>query len=416
MKKEPAMKGSWIAIEGARGERFEGYLSKPAQGSGPGLVLCQEIFGVTEDMRRMADLFAEEGYVVIVPDLFWRFEPHLELAHDKSGLARALELSSRFDASLAQRDIAAAAQALRQESACKGKIGVLGHCLGGRLAVMAAASGDFACAVSYYGVGIDKVLGGLPPIEVPTVLHFAGEDRFVPQAAVAAIRDRLEGREGIEIYVYPEVGHAFANPARQSYNKQASDMAHTRTIALLRRVLGPNYDLSALWEAHRACEFITRDAKATMLTMVDAPYVNHIPTLTGGYGHDYLQHFYEHHFIPKSPKDIRNIPISRTVGADRVVNEVLLCFTHDCEIDWMLPGVPPTGKYVEVALVGIITFRGDKLMHEHIYWDQASVLVQIGLLDPTGLPVAGIEAAKKVLDPSLPSNTMLKNWKGGHHA
>jgi carboxymethylenebutenolidase len=148
-----------------------------------------------------------------------------------------------------------------------------------------------------------------------------------------------------------------------------------------------------------------------MRTMVDEPYVNHIPTLTGGYGHVELRRFYKHHFIPKSPKDTRSILISRTVGADRVVNESLLCFTHDCEIDWLLPGVPPTGKYVEVALVGIITFRGDKLIHEHIYWDQASVLVQVGLLDPTGLPVAGAEAAKKVLDPSLPSNALMKNWE-----
>jgi carboxymethylenebutenolidase len=416
MNKESDMKGSWIAVEAPDGGRFDAYLAKPSQGSGPGLVLCQEIFGVTEDMRRMADLFAEEGYVVVVPDLFWRFEPHIELGHDEAGLKRALDFSARLDVDAALADVEAAVSALRRHPACRGRIGVLGHCLGGRLAVMAAASGSVDCAVSYYGVGIEKVLDTLSPLSVPTVLHFAGEDRFVSKAAVEAIRARLEGREGVEIYVYPDVDHAFANPSRHSYNKQAADMAHTRTIALLRRVMGPHYDLSALWEAHRACEFITRDADATMRTMVEQPYVNHIPTLTGGYGHDYLQHFYRHHFIPKSPKDIRNIPISRTIGADRVVNEVLLCFTHDCEIDWMLPGVPPTGKYVEVALVGIITFRGDKLMHEHIYWDQASVLAQIGLLDPTGLPVAGIEAAKKVLDPSLPSNTMMKNWRGGGDA
>ena len=145
--------------------------------------------------------------------------------------------------------------------------------------------------------------------------------------------------------------------------------------------------------------------------MVSQPYVNHIPTLTGGYGQAELHRFYKHHFIPKSPKDMRNIPISRTVGADRVVNEGVLCFTHDTEIDWMLPGVPPTGRYVEVGLVGIDTFRGNKLVHEHIYWDQASVLVQTGLLDPEGLPVAGIDAAKKILDPSLPSNAMMQRWR-----
>ncbi len=118
-----------------------------------------------------------------------------------------------------------------------------------------------------------------------------------------------------------------------------------------------------------------------MKTMVAEPYVNHIPMMTGGVGHRDLARFYANHFIPKCPKDTKLVPISRTIGADRLVDEMLFCFTHDVEIDWMLPGVAPTGKYVEIPLVAIVNFRGDKLYHEHIYWDQASVLVQIGLLD-----------------------------------
>ena len=406
------MKGSWVEVERPGGDRFPAYLSKPAQGSGPGLILCHEIFGVNDDMRRLGDLFAEEGYVTLVPDLFWRLKPQIELGSGEADLRRAFDLAARFDATAAAiGDVKAAISALRHEPACKGKIGILGHCLGGRLAVMAAEAGSVDCAISYDGVGIETALTTLPPISIPMVLHFAGADQFIPESAVQAIRRHFEGRPDVEIYVYPGIDHGFSNPGRPSYDKQAADMAHTRTIALLRRIMGPHYDLSALWEAHRACEFITRDADATMRTMVDEPYVNHIPTLTGGYGREYLRRFYKHHFIPKSPRDIRSIPISRTIGADRVVNEVLLCFTHDCEIDWMLPGVPPTGRYVEVPLVGIITFRGDKLMHEHIYWDQASVLVQIGLLDPARLPVAGVESARKVLDPSLPSNLLMKNWE-----
>ena len=147
-----------------------------------------------------------------------------------------------------------------------------------------------------------------------------------------------------------------------------------------------------------------------MATMVPEPYVNHIPTMTGGVGAQQLARFYRNHFIPKTPKDTKLIPISRTIGADRVVDEMLFCFTHDIEIDWMLPGVPPTGKYVEVPTIAIVNFRGDKLYHEHIYWDQASVLVQIGLLDPAGLPVAGVEAAKKLIDETRPSNTLMKRW------
>ena len=104
------------------------------------------------------------------------------------------------------------------------------------------------------------------------------------------------------------------------------------------------------------------------------------------------------------------MPISRTVGADRVVDEMIFSFTHDEEIDWMLPGIPPTGKRVEIPLIAVVNFRGDKLYHEHIYWDQASVLVQIGKLDPTGLPVAGVETADKVKDKSLPSNTLMARW------
>ena len=166
-------------------------------------------------------------------------------------------------------------------------------------------------------------------------------------------------------------------------------------------------DLVALWEAHCRYEFETRDVDATMATMVDEPYVNHVPTMTGGVGHDQLKRFYKYHFIGNNPPDTTLTPISRTVGSDSIVDEMLFSFTHTTPVDWMLPGIAPTGRKVEVALVAIVQFRGDKLVHEHIYWDQASVLVQIGLLDPTGLPVAGAETARKVLDKTLPSNALM---------
>ena len=171
-----------------------------------------------------------------------------------------------------------------------------------------------------------------------------------------------------------------------------------------------DHDLAALWEAHCRCEFETRDVDATMATMVDAPYVNHIPTMAGGVGHDQLKRFYKYHFIGANPPDTTMIPVSRTVGADRIVDELIFRFTHTAAVDWMLPGLKPTGKYVEIPLVAIICFRGGKLYNEHIYWDQASVLVQIGALDAKGLPVAGIDTAKKLIDESLPSNTLMKKW------
>ncbi len=170
-------------------------------------------------------------------------------------------------------------------------------------------------------------------------------------------------------------------------------------------------NLEALWEEHCRHEFETRDVDATMATMVERPYVNHIPTMTGGVGHDELKRFYKYHFIGENPPDTQLIPVSRTVGKDQLVDELLFTFTHTTEIDWMLPGIPPTGRKVEIPLVAVVRFRGDKLVHEHIYWDQASVLVQIGLLDPKGLPVAGVETARKVQDETRPSNALMTRWK-----
>ena len=155
-------------------------------------------------------------------------------------------------------------------------------------------------------------------------------------------------------------------------------------------------------------EFATHNTEDTLATMVDDAYVNHIPVLTGGVGKDALREFYSKRFIPQMPPDTEVTPVSRTIGADQLVDEMIFKFTHTVRMDWMLPGIPPTGKRVEVPLVAIVRFRGDKLAHEHIYWDQASVLVQLGLLNPATVPVAGIESARKVLDNTLPSNALMQ--------
>jgi carboxymethylenebutenolidase len=169
--------------------------------------------------------------------------------------------------------------------------------------------------------------------------------------------------------------------------------------------------LNDLWEEHLRDEFTTQDTKATLETMVPDAYVNHIPVLTGGVGHEQLKEFYSRHFIPKMPPDTEIVPISRTIGEERLVDEMIFRFTHTIEMDWMLPGVAPTGRRVECPLVVIVHFRDGKLSNEHIYWDQASVLVQLGLLDGTSLPVAGLETAKKLADPSLPSNHLIERAK-----
>jgi carboxymethylenebutenolidase len=166
--------------------------------------------------------------------------------------------------------------------------------------------------------------------------------------------------------------------------------------------------LRQLWEEHVQYEFSTRNTEDTLATMVDDAYVNHIPVLTGGVGRDELREFYSKRFIPQMPPDTEMTPVSRTIGEDQLVDEMVFKFTHSIPMDWMLPGIPPTGKRVEVPLVAIVRFRDGKLAHEHIYWDQASVLVQIGLLDPAKVPVAGVESARKVLDPTLPANALMR--------
>src|SRR5882724_6366754 len=170
--------------------------------------------------------------------------------------------------------------------------------------------------------------------------------------------------------------------------------------------------LGKLWEEHLHGEFTTKDTEATLKTMVADAYVNHIPVLTGGVGHEELREFYSKHFIPKMPPDTKIVPVSRTIGEERLVDEMIFQFTHTMEMDWMLPGIAPTGKRVECPLVVIVHFRDGKLANEHIYWDQASVLVQLGLLDAANLPVAGLETAKKLADPSLPSNHLIERAKG----
>src|SRR5215471_9683023 len=156
-------------------------------------------------------------------------------------------------------------------------------------------------------------------------------------------------------------------------------------------------DLSKLWEEHTSHEFVTRDADATVATMVEDASVNHVPVMTGGQGKEALRAFYSRDFIPKMPPDTTLTPVSRTVGQNQLVDEMIFSFTHTMEMPWMLPGIAPTNRRVEVPLVAIVHFRDDKLAHEHIYWDQASVLKQIGLLTDPELPVCGVETARKVL-------------------
>jgi len=406
------MQGKMISIKASDEGSFGGYLATPESGSGPGLVLLQEIFGVNRHIREVADLFAEEGYVVLAPDLFWRIQPGVELGYSDADFQAALGYYQRLDVDRAVLDVDDALRALRAHPSCNGKVGAIGFCFGGTLAYLAAARLPIDAAVGYYGVGIESHLDEAESIKCPTVLHFAAEDEFVPAPTRASIKQALAHDDAAETYVYRGARHAFNNRDRDTYHRPSASLAHSRTIGLLRRGIGPRYDLDALWEKHLEGEFVTCDADATMRTMVSRPYVNHVPTTIGGLGQRELYRYYKYHFIPQN-QGSRMIPISRTIGSDRLVDEFVACFTHDKENDTLLPGIEPTGKEVRIPMVAIVQFRGDKLCKEHLYWDQASVLAQLGILDPSQLPITGAEAADKVLDEELPLNTLRADvwWK-----
>ena len=395
------------------GNQFDGYLARPASGYGPGIVVLQEIFGVNDYMRSVADWYAAHGFVALVPDLFWRLERGVQLNDRGDDWNKAIDFYQRLDEAKAVEDVAAAMDFLRDDPICTGPVGALGFCLGGNLAYLLAARFKPDCAVGYYGVSVEKSLDEAKNLTSPLLLHVAGDDKFCPPEAQAQIHAALDGNPLVTIYDYPGREHAFGRTGGEHYHAADAELAHLRSLEFLVTHLAgaglasAQQTLSSRWDEHVKYEFATRNTDDTLETMVSDAYVNHVPVMTGGVGHDELREFYSQRFIPQMPPDTSMTPISRTIGIDRVVDEMVFEFTHTIKMDWMLPGVEPTGKHVRVALVVIVHFRDGKLAHEHIYWDQASVLAQLGLIDSHTLPVAGVESAEKVLNPNLPSNTLM---------
>jgi len=341
------------------GKSLAGDWSLPASGSGPALLL----FGGNAALARR---LAEDGYSV-----------------------------------LADGDV----DALAARNGPDAEIGVVafGKAAEHALALAAAARIN---ALACYDPPADAIVARAREIKIPAVFHFTME------ADADKVRAAFGKRLNARVFHYPEVATGFALEGSATYDRIAGNLSYSRTLNVLRKVLGPDYDLGGLFDEHIKHEFVTRDADATMATMVPQPYVNHIPTLAGGFGHDMLKRFYKYHFIPKIPKDRKNILISEIVGSDTIVREMVNEFTFTEPFDHYLPGVKPNGKKVCVPVVVIAKFRGDKLYYEHIYWDQATILKQLGLIDTTGLPVSGAEQAAKVRDPSLPANALMaEQWK-----
>src|SRR5262249_21248429 len=192
-------------------------------------------------------------------------------------------LTYRFEVKQAILDIRDSLQALRANRACSGKVGTIGFGMGGLLAYLAAARLPVDAAVAYSGVGIEKHLAEAKSIRGPIALHFGSEDEFVPATARAAIKQAQAENDDAEVYVYRGSGHFFEDRRSKTFDRSAASLAHSRTISLLRRAIGPRYDLDALWEKHLEGEFVTCDADATVRTMVPRAYVNHVPTMIGGF-------------------------------------------------------------------------------------------------------------------------------------
>jgi carboxymethylenebutenolidase len=396
-----------ITINSFDGGEFGAYMSLPASGYGPGIVVLQEIFGVNQYLRDVADWYAAHGFVALVPDLFWRIKPGIELTDKGDDWKKAIELYQQIDETKAVEDAAATLEFLRKHSSCSGRAGALGFCMGGNLAYLLAARFKPDCAVGYYGVSVEKSLAEAKNLSSPLMLHIAGRDKFCPPEAQAQIHAALDGNPLVTLHDYPEMDHAFARTGGEHYDADKAELANLRTLEFFVSHLAgagcasAQQTLSQRWDDHVKYEFATRNTDDTIETMVVDAYVNHVPVMTGGVGHEELREFYSKRFIPQMPPDTAMTPVSRTIGVDRVVDEMVFEFTHTIKMDWMLPGVEPTGKHVKVALVVIVHFRDGKLAHEHIYWDQATVLAQLGLIDTTKLPVTGVESAEKVLNPRI---------------
>ena len=226
------MAGSYIDVKSAAGS-FKAYVSVPESGKGPGLVLCQEIFGVNEVMRQKADFFAEEGYTVIVPDLFWRIQPNVELGYTEEDFQKAFDLYTKFDEDTGIEDIQSTINTLKNLETVNQEVGIglVGYCLGGKLAYLAACRiPDLSCSVSYYGVGIDQNLDEAKNITSKLVLHFAEQDQFCDSTSREKIVSALKESTHVETYVYPGVDHAFARPQGMHFHKPSALMALQITV------------------------------------------------------------------------------------------------------------------------------------------------------------------------------------------
>jgi carboxymethylenebutenolidase len=231
------MTSRWISVPSADGRPFEAYVSEPATGRGPGLLLIQEIFGVNEHIRAVADQYAADGFVVIAPDVFWRESPRTDLAYDAVGFEKGLGLLSRLNVDLAAADLQRSVEAVKHLDSCTGLVGSVGFCMGGMLSFVAAARAGVDTAVCYYGGGIDQHLELVEDISCPLLFHFAEKDAYIPNKAVQAVRQSLHGRDNVRIVMHPGVDHGFNCWRRPSWHQQTAARARGQTLVHLSETL-----------------------------------------------------------------------------------------------------------------------------------------------------------------------------------
>jgi len=217
---------------------FDGYLAVPESGEGPGVLLIQEIFGVNSHIKKMADKLADEGFVVLAPDLFWRLKPNANFGYEGEDKDKAFALMQKFDENEGLQDLKAASGVLRYQKACTGRMASLGFCLGGKLAFRLAAHTNLNCAVSYYPGGIDACLDEASNIKCKTILHFGKEDQLIAASVRDKVKEELSKYKNFTIYEYDNVGHGFNCDERASFDKAASELAYSRTLEVLKSELG----------------------------------------------------------------------------------------------------------------------------------------------------------------------------------
>jgi len=334
------------------------------RGTGPGLIVlvhenkgsaAYDGLGITDGVPSPLMKWAEEGYTVV-------------------------EIRATAFTGQDQDCITLAISALQGCEACepKDKVGIVSYdpSLWTQVAPRLGSHAAIVGAVLYDDASSATTTTLSQKISLPMLQHFGGKDEIT-----------LARSPELTMYQYPEASsYLFASPFQDQFIYSVESVSHTRNLTFLKKLMdGPYFDLEAIWDDHTYWEFERRSVEHTMATMVQEPYVNHVPTITGGIGRAKLTEFYRDHFIFANPDDTALELISRTVGIDRVMDEFLFKCTHDRTIDWLLPGVPPTHRKLALPFTAVVNIRGDRLYHEHIAWDQLSALFQAGLM-PEYLP------------------------------